>query len=389
MKTRVLIVDDQSEIRAALRAVIAGEPSFELVGAAEDADEAIELARRHQPDVALVDVKMPAGGGPRAAREIGKCSPATRVVALSVYEDRGSVFQMLQAGAVAYLVKGATADEICDTITRSVRGEAVLSPAVAADVVHELAAHLEQRATLEQRRHEQVERVERALAGGGLNTVFQPIVELATGNPIGFEALTRFTVEPVRDTESWFAEASAVGLRVELELAALRSALAHLDGVPSGAFLAVNLGPGALVAPAVLEALAGVAAKLIVIEATEHAEVEDYGALREALADVRAGGALLAVDDAGAGFASLRHVLRLAPDIIKIDGTLIRELETDRASRALTSALVTFAQEMGQMVIAEGIESKRTIDILEALGVHHGQGYYIARPGELPTLGAA
>lgn len=126
MPTTVLIADDQVEVREALELLVASEPSFELVGLAEDADQAIELAGRHNPDVALIDFKMPGGGGPRATREIRVCSPGTRVVALSAYGDRSSVFQMLRAGAVGYLVKGASAAEVHSAITRSAHGERVL-----------------------------------------------------------------------------------------------------------------------------------------------------------------------------------------------------------------------------------------------------------------------
>lgn len=379
MSVRILVADDQEDVREALAAVVGAEPSFQLVGQAADADEAIELARRHRPDVALLDVKMPAGGGPRAAREIALSSPETRIVALSAYEDRSSVFEMLRAGAVGYVVKGATAEEIRETIERCARGGSVLAPQVTADVVREVADHLERRMSEEERERELVRRVREAMAGG-IEIVFQPIVELRTRAPVGFEALARF---PGGQPEAWFEQAEAVGLRVELELAALRAALASLDRLPEDAFLAVNFSPPALTAGSVLRTLAEAPVERLVVETTEHAPVNDYEALRDALFELRARGLRLAVDDAGAGFASLRHVVQLAPDMIKIDRSLIAGIERDRAARALTSALAAFAGEMGQLVIAEGIESESTVAALRALGVGHGQGYHIARPGPL------
>jgi signal transduction histidine kinase len=113
------------------------------VGAAEDADQAIEIARAHHPDVALLDVKMPGGGGPRASRQIRELSPHTRVVALSAYEDRTTVLEMLRAGAAGYLVKGTSAGEIVEAIRRSVRGQASLSTEVTGDVIHELVELLD------------------------------------------------------------------------------------------------------------------------------------------------------------------------------------------------------------------------------------------------------
>jgi signal transduction histidine kinase len=134
----VLIAEDEPAVREALADLIRTDHELKLVGAAADADQAIDLARTHRPDVALLDVKMPSGGGPRASREIRVLSPETRVVALSAYEDRATVLEMLRAGAAGYLVKGTSAGEIVEAIRRSVRGQASLSTEVTAEVIHEL-----------------------------------------------------------------------------------------------------------------------------------------------------------------------------------------------------------------------------------------------------------
>lgn len=122
----------------------------------------------------------------------------------------------------------------------------------------------------------------------------------------------------------------------------------------------------------------------MVIEITEHARVDDYDALRRALAEWRRGGVKLAVDDAGAGFASLPHILRLEPGIIKLDVELVRDIDTDRARRALAESLITFGQETDAVIVDEGIESYRELQVLQDLGVTLGQGYYLARPAPLP-----
>jgi EAL domain-containing protein (putative c-di-GMP-specific phosphodiesterase class I)/DNA-binding NarL/FixJ family response regulator len=385
--TTVLIADDQVEVREALELLVTSEPTFELVGLAEDVDRAIALARDHRPDVALIDFKMPGGGGPRATREIRVCSPGTRVVALSAYEDRNSVFQMLRAGAVGYLVKGASAQEVHEAIVRSAGGERVLSAAVTADVVHELRAQLERESEVEDARLERVSRVRQALDEGGVAVVFQPIVGLEDGRTVGFEALARFAVPPARGPEEWFAEASAIGLGIDLELAAMRLALARVGDLAPEMFLSVNAGPDTLMTPAAAELLESAPADRIVLETTEHTTIADYDALRRALATFRADGGRLAVDDAGAGFASLKHVLRLSPDIIKIDSGVIGEIRTDRAARALTAALLSFANEMGQVVIAEGVENRDTVVVLRDLGVPLSQGFYFGVPTALPAPG--
>ncbi len=248
-------------------------------------------------------------------------------------------------------------------------------------MVREVATHLDREMIREEREREIVRRV-RAAVAAGIEVVFQPIVELATRRPIGVEALARFPdgAQP----EVWLEQAATVGLRPELELAALRSALASLERLPDHLFLSVNVSPSVLDSREAIEILAQAPLERLVIETTEHAPVEDYEALRRALQELRASGLRLAVDDAGAGFASLRHVVQLAPDMIKIDRSLVAEVERDAAARALASALVAFASEMGQLVIAEGIESEASLAALVALGIGHGQGYAIARPGPLP-----
>jgi signal transduction histidine kinase len=139
----VLIAEDEPAVREALTDLILTDDQLKLVGAAGDAEQAIHLAGRHRPDVALLDVKMPAGGGPRASREIRAVSPDTMVVALSAHEDRATVLQMLRAGAAGYLVKGTSAGEIVEAVRRSVRGQASLSTEVTADVIHELVELLD------------------------------------------------------------------------------------------------------------------------------------------------------------------------------------------------------------------------------------------------------
>lgn len=140
---RVLIAEDEGAVREAMADLVSSDPAMEVVGTAADAEEAIQIARTTKPDVALIDVKMPAGGGPRAAREIRKESPQTHVVALSAYEDRRTVLEMLRAGVVGYIVKGTAAEEILYTIRRSMRGQGSLSVEITADVIHELATLLD------------------------------------------------------------------------------------------------------------------------------------------------------------------------------------------------------------------------------------------------------
>jgi EAL domain-containing protein (putative c-di-GMP-specific phosphodiesterase class I) len=338
----------------------------------------------NRPDVAIVDVTMPAGGGPRAARGIITTSPTTRVIALSAHEDRATVLEMLRAGAVGYLVKGTAPEEILSAIDRVVRGQASLSAEVMGGVVSELSTQLRREELASAHRREREERIARFAFGEGLRVEYQPIVELGSRVQVGTEALARFDSDPVRAPDAWFREAVEVGLGIELELATVRRAVSALPRLPEPFYLSLNASHRLAVNPWFLEELDDIPGKRLVVEITEHEPVDDYAELSEALDTLRGRGIRIAIDDAGAGFSSLRHTLRIGPDILKIDMSITHDIHLDRGKRALASALASFADEMGIAVVAEGIEMEEEVATLSELGVPFGQGYLFGRPGVLP-----
>src|SRR4051812_19559475 len=213
-----------------------------------------------------------------------------------------------------------------------------------------------------------------------IRSVFQPIVELATGRAGGYEALARFDEEPRRGPDEWFAQAHRVGLGAELEALALRSALAA-PGRPDGAYLALNVSPRALLSPPVRDALPHDLSG-IVIELTEHELFGAEGSLEAELAALRARGARVALDDAGAGYAGLQQLIRVAPDILKLDRTLVHGAHADANRQALLEALIGFAATTGAAVCAEGVEDLPDLKALVDLDVTYAQGYGLARPAE-------
>jgi EAL domain-containing protein (putative c-di-GMP-specific phosphodiesterase class I) len=235
-----------------------------------------------------------------------------------------------------------------------------------------------------ERRTETRARVDAALNGEALRVVFQPIVDIASRQMVAAEALSRFDREP-RNPATWFADAADLGLGLDLELAAIGAAVEQLDGLPPGIFLSVNASPATACSPDLHALLArdGVASRVFV-EITERAEIADYDAMNEGFRRLRQLGTGLAVDDAGAGYASLRHILWLKPEVIKLDMGLTRDVDSDPAREALTRALVGFARQMESMIVAEGVETEAEFDALAALGVDSVQGYLMARPGPLP-----
>jgi EAL domain-containing protein (putative c-di-GMP-specific phosphodiesterase class I) len=215
--------------------------------------------------------------------------------------------------------------------------------------------------------------------------VFQPIVDLRTGRTVGYEALSRF-LDGTPD--EWFAAAEEVGLGVPLELKAVRRALAQLPALPAAdTYLSVNCSPAALVADDLFDLVAGsIEPGRVVVELTEHVQVEDYTGCQRAAARLRGIGARLAVDDMGAGYASLRHVIELRPEIIKLDRSLINV--ADRSLETAVGVLVALGRLTGAAILAEGVEDAPTVARMRTLGVDLAQGWYYGRPKPLPELAA-
>jgi EAL domain-containing protein (putative c-di-GMP-specific phosphodiesterase class I)/FixJ family two-component response regulator len=223
-------------------------------------------------------------------------------------------------------------------------------------------------------------RLRRILRDRAFSSVYQPIVALGHGAVIGFEALTRFADGAAPDVR--FPEARAVGLASEYEIAAVQSAVAGAANLPKDAFLSVNLSPDVLAsAGRTIADLVERSGRTVVIEVTEHAQIADYAAFRQAVQ--RLGNVAIAVDDAGAGFASLRHILELEPTYTKLDLSLVRGIDEDPLRQALAAGLVYFAVRGGCRLIAEGVETEAEARTLRDIGVELGQGYLFGRPEAL------
>jgi EAL domain-containing protein (putative c-di-GMP-specific phosphodiesterase class I)/AmiR/NasT family two-component response regulator len=364
---RVLIADNQQFSAAGTAAALDSQDEFELVGVAEDASEAAALAGAGRPDVALVHSCLP-GGGEAAVRAILSAAPGARVLAHSGVTDQELVVEMLRAGASGYVARDAPAERITSSLRQVAEGDTVFDDAL------ELSIREQQRA-----------RIRAVMDLEELDVVFQPIVELDSREVVGYEALSRFSGEPHRGPQEWFAEAHEVGLGPELELWAIRKACERSERLPEGMFMAVNVSPVTTERPELLALLAGCHVERVVLEVTEHARVDDYPRFRIAIERVRKLGATLAVDDAGAGFASLRHILELDAELIKLDGSLTRSLDEDPRGRSLASAVIAFGRESGASVLAEHVETEGQVTELRRLGVDYGQGYHLGRPKPLPA----
>ena len=220
--------------------------------------------------------------------------------------------------------------------------------------------------------------IERILRDAAIEPVFQPVASLTTGRLLGYEALARFPDSPGRPPSTWFAQANACGLGPQLEAAAIQAAL-EVPGRPPGTHLAVNVSPSALSTDVVRSVLPDDLSGLV-IELTEHEVYVGDSLLADSLADLRERGARIAIDDAGAGYAGLKQVMWVRPDIVKLDLDLTRAIHSDPVRIALVESLVRFARRVGATVCAEGIEKHDDIEVLADLDVPWGQGYALGRP---------
>lgn len=220
-------------------------------------------------------------------------------------------------------------------------------------------------------------RLKHALTALEFHPVFQPIVDLESLAIVGYEALTRFTDGTRPDLR--FTEAASVGLGHPYELAAIEAALTAASHLPDEAFLTLNMSPGlVLESGRRLRKMIRSISRRLILELTEHVPIDDYAALRKAIGTL--GNVELSVDDAGAGYSSLRHILELRPTFAKLDISLVRGIDTDELRQALAAGLVYFALRSGCHLIAEGVESEDEASALRGLGVEFAQGYLFGRP---------
>lgn len=230
-------------------------------------------------------------------------------------------------------------------------------------------------------------RISGIIKDGMILTAFQPIHDLASGDMAGVEALARFPSDDGRSPEHWFTEAVGIGLGRELEFAALAAALGKSARLPGHLYVSFNVSPETCLDPRLPGLLrrSGLALERVVLEVTERLAVTDYKQLLSSLEPLRRVGLRVAVDDAGSGFASMRHILQLRPDIIKLDRVLIAGIDRDHGQRALGAAMVWFAQQIGAQIIAEGIETPAELLTVTQIGMNSAQGYLLGRPTLYPS----
>jgi EAL domain-containing protein (putative c-di-GMP-specific phosphodiesterase class I) len=355
-----------------------------------DSRLAVERCLELRPDVVLLDLRMPHLDGVAVLHALRAAVPATDflpVVVLTADISRAVRKEALDAGASDFVTKPFDGIEVVQRVRNLLSMRAMYREVQRHNA--ELEAELERQAE-EQRRiavaaEKRRARVAGAFVEGAMRIVFQPVVDLVSGRTVAVEALARFDCEPQGTPDLWFAEAAVAGRGVELEVMAIDNAVAMFDQLPPDAVLSLNASPMTVVSGALEGALERLPGPRVILELTEHDRVEDYDVVLASLEGLRQQGVRIAVDDAGAGYAGLQQILRLRPDIIKLDLDITRGIDRDPVRRALASSLLTFGHDTGALIAAEGIETYAELETMRDLGVRWGQGFFLARPGELPV----
>ena len=379
----VLVVDDNAANTELARRVLT-RAGLDRVIEVQDPARVRDVLEADEPDLVLLDLRMPKMDGFEVLEIIQRHAAGSflPVIVVTADDSRTSVERALTMGAHDFLTKPFNASEL----VLRVRNLLLMREAYV-----ELRRN---RAWLRSRLHlfepdlalglgdnAQVRRaIEQAIREHTFDLAVQPVVDMRDGTVIGGEALARFHSDLLPNTGAWFAAAMEHDLTTALERVTFRRALELLPTRPPGTTLSINVSPTTVMAG--LAELCGddVPWEQVVLELTEHVPVEDYAALNRVLDPLRAAGARLAIDDTGAGFASLRHILDLHPDIIKIDTGITRGIDQDPSRAAIGGMLVHFADTLGIRLIAEGVETDAERATLLGLGAVYGQGFLLGRP---------
>ncbi len=372
----VLIVDDNPSNVALLQELIR-EEGLSKIFTETDSRKIRDRLRECRPDLVLLDLHMPNVDGLQilAQIKVHAAGDYLPVLVLTADTTTGARDLALSHGAQDFLTKPFDAVETTLRIANLLETRELHANLRRAGVVPPPQPSESSPDPEEIRR-----RIENVLGGNRVTPVYQPIVELDSRKPVGYEGLSRFYDPRHGGPDRWFDEAFTVGLGVDLEWAAAQTLMPLLELLPGGTFLAVNMSPATVLRVRDSELCPPEHYADLVIELTERVPIQDYKAVHDALAEMRSLGTRLAADDRGGGFAGFRHLVSLAPDIIKLDIGLLREFHFKSGQLAMTNALVTFAQDVGAQVIAEGVEDETELELLQSLGVTWAQGYHLGKP---------
>ncbi|MDX6214304.1 MAG: hypothetical protein QOF82_3391 [Frankiales bacterium] len=387
--SRVLIVDDEPANVALLTRMLLAA-GLRTTHTVTNSDDVLAAVAETDPDLVLLDLHMPGSDGYELLAQLRQRAAGAYlpVLVLTADTSRQAITRALHLGARDFLTKPFDMTEVCLRVRNLLETRSLHTTLRHhnLELRRQIGDYQRRAATEAEARQTILDRLDPVLAGAGLSVHFQPVRKVGCGAMVGCEALARFSAEPLRTPDLWFADAQAVGLGLELEVVAVAAALRALPSLPAPMFLAINVSPATVMSGMLSDVLSGADCRRVVLELTEHVPIEDYGGVVSALSRLREHGVRVALDDTGAGYAGFRHLLGLQPDVIKLDLSLTRDIDHDVSRRALAAALVAFAGDVGAHIIAEGVETEAELETLEKLGVPWVQGYLLGRPEPLESM---
>ncbi|MFO0582006.1 MAG: EAL domain-containing response regulator [Anaeromyxobacter sp.] len=373
-KGRVLLVDDDQLVLHSWRRILkAAGYAVEIL---EESRELSGLLARDHFEAVITDIRMAGLDGFGVLRVVHELAPDVPVVLATGSADLQSAIQAVEAGAFRYLQKPVGTDELTEAVSDAVRTYRL---AVAREQAFRLVGEEAARAGV-RARADLEERFERALATRWM--AYQPVTDWRSGEVFAYEALLR-TDEPSLARPDLFIQAAEQLNRLNDIGRSVRQAVATgLAHIPDGVVAFVNLHPLDLDDPDLYDEEAPLSkqARRVVLEITERASLNDVKDLGPRLDVLRGLGFRIAVDDLGAGFAGLASFARLRPEVVKIDMSLVRGVETDPVRKKLVGSITRASHDLGILVVAEGIESEAEREALAGLEVDLLQGYLLGKP---------
>ena len=372
---RVLVVDDSGFARKAYCDGLSRQGID--VDAASSAKDAISRLSRATYDVIVSDINMPGMSGLGFLRAIRQVDLDLPVVLTTGNPTVETASEAVEYGAYRYLPKSVRMDVLADTLHRAER--------------HYALAKLQRYALASAGSTFDYPADRAALAGRfdaaleNLWIAFQPIVSWPDRRVHGYEVLVRSHEGSLQWPVDLLEAAERLGRLVELGRGIRAQTAAAIPSLPADATVFMNLHPADLNDPSLYDdgPLARVASR-IVLEITERVSLDDVTSLPERLIDLRKRGFRLAVDDLGAGYAGLSSMAQIEPEYVKLDMSLIRGIDEWPTKQKLVSSMAHLCDDLGMLVIAEGIETTAERDALGPTGCELLQGYLFAKPESRP-----
>jgi len=363
--TRVVVIDDHEMVLQSIVRLLRDDPQIVVAGTALTATQGIELTQQERPDVVIIDYTLPDMDAPEAIKILREVYPEVKIITFSGSGSPGALYASMRAGSSGWVCKARAIRELRDAVLNVAAGRPV------ADIEMESLPALDQ-----------------------LVLHYQPIVALANGRIVGFEALVRWQ-HPERGLLypiAFLPLAEETGFIVEIDRWAWEKATRQLRDwqhrYPSTPhiWVSVNLSVDDLSDPELFESISGITTRAridpvdLVVEITESVLLDDTEQTMDFLGQLKGLGVGLALDDFGTAFSSLSYVRRFPFDHLKLDISFTSELPQSTRSMLLVEEICHLATSMEMKSIAEGIERQEQADALRGMGCEYGQGFLFSRP---------